>query len=398
MMITNSTPNIPLGLLMKQFLVKHARHRCEEWFRQYTGKRHVLLTSSCRSALYLAHIANENKGDVITSPLTCTSALDPVLAADRKIRFCDIRKEDLLMKTPKAGDDLSDGLGAVQAIHHGGVLMKLKPLEAFAKTHNLLLVEDCGQCFGLLDEDLRPGMIGDVACFSLIKNGNSLGGGVLATNNTALYKQARKIQLSWKKESRILLLFRFIRTAIEENRSYGLVNKVYNLLMKARPVAANPYDPKNLEKQALRQPLHTFFRLFVLQASRLQNLHTKRTKIADALTAALKDVPIRVIGNVSTEGGNTYDKFFIVLPQSNVAEIISGLLKQGIEARHLENRYGSLRQPRLDELSHYASSKGLADCTNYFELHDRILQLPLHEKMISGDIQKIVTALTKLLV
>ena len=69
-----------------------------KYFRAYTGKKHILITDSARTCLYLAHrFLDFNSNEVFVSPLTCKSALTPIIAAGKKINFIDIDEETLFV-------------------------------------------------------------------------------------------------------------------------------------------------------------------------------------------------------------------------------------------------------------------------------------------------------------
>jgi hypothetical protein len=81
MIIPYASPNLRCGDVVRALALSEtgADKRIKQYFRQLTGKRHVLITNSCRTALFLAYGALEAKGEVITSPLTCQVAIDPII-------------------------------------------------------------------------------------------------------------------------------------------------------------------------------------------------------------------------------------------------------------------------------------------------------------------------------
>jgi len=397
-MIPNYTPNIPFRLLLKQVFIRNARQNCIAWFREYTGKQHILLTNSCRSALYLSYKASQTQGRVLTTPLCCTSALDPILAAGNPIHFCDINPHTLLTNLTALQAAAHPDIRFIQAVHHGGVMLDMQEVMQIAGRHSIMVVEDCGQAFGTSSQGVRAGTLGDIACFSLIKNGYGIGGGVLATNDEALFLRAKSLQEQWQGNAPALIAFRVLRTLLENKKHLRLTHWVYKALMAFRPTDQNPYDPVASMKHAYRRPASLFFRLFMVQSKRFNTLHSKRQHHAHQLAEELSKQNLSSVYAAAPEGiTSAWDKFFCILPASRIVEVAHKLNTSGIEARHLENRYGSLRQPRLDELASYAGSMGLDDCKNYFKVHDAVLHLPLHEKMRPGDFKKIADTLNAIL-
>jgi dTDP-4-amino-4,6-dideoxygalactose transaminase len=396
-MIPNSISQVTVRLLIKQRFVKNARQRCEEWYRNYTGKKHILFTGSCRSALYLTYVASGRKGSVITSPLTCTSAIDPIIAAGLNIRFCDINTDTLLMDTALAANQIDSDISFIQTIHHGGIRMDIKDLHRLASEKNILLVEDCGQFFSVPESDAKPGFLGDVICFSMIKNGYGLGGGVLATDDEHLFNRAREIQGSWRKSNPLLLFYRIIRSLIEGRKHHLFFFSLYRWLLMVRPLRSGTLNPSVNIGKAMRQPSGLFLRTFLLQIARLPQLHKKRRQNGLTLLAELKHTPVSGLKSYHHSPECAFDKFFCLLPGAESERVAREMYQLGVEARHLESRYGSYRQPRLDELPEYSHQSGLYECTGYFEVHDKVLHLPLHEKMKPSDFRHITATLNTIL-
>ncbi|MGM0760794.1 MAG: DegT/DnrJ/EryC1/StrS family aminotransferase, partial [Thermodesulfobacteriota bacterium] len=87
-----SNPNLRFVDVFCALLISQhtAEQRIKDYFAWLTGKKHILLTNSCRSALYLAYKALGTHGQVITSPLTCKVAIDPITETDNTPVFADI--------------------------------------------------------------------------------------------------------------------------------------------------------------------------------------------------------------------------------------------------------------------------------------------------------------------
>ncbi len=396
-MIPNYKNQISLKLLLRQAFVRQGREKCEEWFRQRTGKKHILLTYSCRSALFLAYAASQRSGKVLTSPLTCTSAIDPIILADKKIKFCDIEPDTLLMN-PDFVDSVTDAeCSFIQVIHHGGLMADMEKLDHISKKHNLILVEDCGQAFDSSRNGIRSGTSGDIICFSMIKSGYGIGGGVLATDDTNLFEKAGAIQSTWRRPGWILLKFRVIRALLENKRHYSIINAIYSRLMSSRPYRGSMYHPAVSAGRSLRRPSDLFFRLFILQTQRFHKLHEKRRECAAKLCSELSSEGLVIVDGKQYGISCAFDKLFCLLSKPDIQHVTKQLNFFGIEARHLENKHGSFRQPGIYELNQFAGMEGLNLCHNYFNLHDKVLNLPLHEDMSELDYNKISSVLNGIL-
>lgn len=85
---------------------------------------------------------------------------------------------------------------AIIPVHLYGQMADMDPIMAFAKKHNLYVIEDCAQAHGATYKGRKAGTIGDVGCFSFYpgKNLGSLGdSGAVVTNNKELADKVRAL-------------------------------------------------------------------------------------------------------------------------------------------------------------------------------------------------------------
>jgi len=97
--IPYASPNLEFSVFLKAlFMPRHAAEQAiKAYFRALTGKKHILITNSCRSALYLVYKALGTSAEVITTPLTCRAAIDPIVESGNKPVFADIDPGNLNM-------------------------------------------------------------------------------------------------------------------------------------------------------------------------------------------------------------------------------------------------------------------------------------------------------------
>lgn len=85
---------------------------------------------------------------------------------------------------------------AIIPVHLYGQAAQMDEIMAFARRHNLFVVEDCAQAHGATLHGQKVGTFGDVGCFSFYpgKNLGALGdGGAVITNNRALADKIRSL-------------------------------------------------------------------------------------------------------------------------------------------------------------------------------------------------------------
>lgn len=377
-------PNLPLSVLIKALFTSKAKaeNRIKNYFKSLTGKKYILLTNSCRSALYLSYKAIEQQGEVITSPLTCKVAIDPIEESGNNPVYADIREDDLNMNPDDIEHRITKKTAAVKAIHLGGVSCEMDSINEIAKRHKLWVIEDCAQSFGAKYKGKYTGSFGDIACFSLIKNAYGIGGGILATNHLDVYKKAQKKQKQFSNTSKLLTYYRVTRNFVETYKRTLLGKLFHKLLMKMK---GKKTSYTKVEDQLKKNP-HIATKITAIQLSRINKLHHKRKKAGIEFYTQLKETGLLVNHEYNPEN-SSFTKFFAYHPEFDTIPLLEKLHKNKIEAMHLEHKTGSPYQEKfLDEEA--AHRKGLKQ---YLKVHDSVISLPLREDFNENDINKILS-------
>jgi dTDP-4-amino-4,6-dideoxygalactose transaminase len=152
----------------------------------------VFPVNSGRSALYLIlKAANIGVGDeVIIQAYTCNAVPNPILWLGARPIYADI-DPDTLNLDPKAVEArISKKTKAIILQHTFGRPGPLQELQAIAKKHDLLLIEDCAHSLGATYNSKRLGTFGDGAILSFGREKviSSLAGGAVIIKNQKLVK------------------------------------------------------------------------------------------------------------------------------------------------------------------------------------------------------------------
>jgi dTDP-4-amino-4,6-dideoxygalactose transaminase len=171
----------------------------EQKFSRYTGLTHTVALNSGTAALHLALLAlGLGPGDeVIVPALTFIATATPVWHVGAQPVLVDVEPHTGLIDVAKVEAAITPRTRAIIPVHLYGALADMPALAALARRHGLFLVEDCAHCIeGELD-GIRPGQLGDIACFSFYatKNLTCGEGGALATHNPDLAKAALSLRL-----------------------------------------------------------------------------------------------------------------------------------------------------------------------------------------------------------
>jgi UDP-4-amino-4-deoxy-L-arabinose-oxoglutarate aminotransferase len=169
--------------------------RFEHQFAEYLGRKHALAVSSCTGALHLSLMAlGIGQGDeVITTPLTFVATATAILEAGAKPVFVDVEPETGNMDVSRIESAITTHTKAIMPVHLYGQMCDMQAIRNIADNYGLSVIEDAAHCVEGSREGVRPGELGDTACFSFYatKSLTSGEGGALVTDNDALAQQLR---------------------------------------------------------------------------------------------------------------------------------------------------------------------------------------------------------------
>lgn len=170
----------------------------EEQFREkIAGTRYVLPQNNGTSTLLAAYFAvGVGPGDeIITPTYTWICSFAPATLLGARPVFCDIEPDTLCLAPDDLPRCLSERTRAICVPHLFGAVCDMDRIMAFAREHDLAVIEDCAHSHGARWDGRLIGSIGDVGAFSM--QGAAPGGkpvsagegGVVATDDRHLYER-----------------------------------------------------------------------------------------------------------------------------------------------------------------------------------------------------------------
>ena len=362
--------------LLKTIFFKNAYDKLCNYFQDITGKKYVLITSSCRSALYLAYKSIGKNGIVHTSPLTCKIALFPIIVSGNQIYFNDIKNDDWTIDPSTIPLSISKESIAIQAIHFGGFPCDMVSLRQIADDYNLILIEDCAQGFGAFKDGIPTGSMGDISCFTFTKNLYGIGGGAFVTDNEEWYVRAKNIQSEFKRESNIKIIYRIILFLLSNYRKNKLIDYIYIIFKKISKTQHKKYDLYNNFSTFLTKPRNLYVSSVCSRWSKIQELIDKQKRYGTILSQALSNIGVNI--NYSSSASSSYTKFFCTT-DIKAKNLIKSLNNSGIEAMHLEHKNGVYYQEKIIYDPLFTSFITYNHLPVYNKIHDYLISLPLND-------------------
>ncbi len=161
-------------------------HKFEDDLKEFFG-RDVTLVNTGTAALHLAcqGIGLKEGDEVLVQSLTYVACFQAIRATGATPIACEVTDDTLTIDLEDAERKVTPRTKAIMPVHYAGQAGDLDAVYAFAKKHNLRVIEDASHGFGTIYKGRKIGSFGDVACISMdgIKNITSGEGGMIITDD-----------------------------------------------------------------------------------------------------------------------------------------------------------------------------------------------------------------------
>ncbi len=191
--IADSEINLVTEVLKSGWLTHGPKNtEFENSFAEYIGVKHAISVNSCTSALFLALIANEIKGEVILPSFTFVASANAVVTAGATPVFADIEYDTCNIDPADIKKKITANTKAIMVVHYAGQCCNMPEIKQIAKEYNLFLIEDSAETIGGECKGKKSGSWG-MGCFSFFptKNITTGEGGMFTTNEDNLAQKVR---------------------------------------------------------------------------------------------------------------------------------------------------------------------------------------------------------------
>jgi dTDP-4-amino-4,6-dideoxygalactose transaminase len=129
--------------------------------------------------------------------MTFIASVTPIIHVGAKPVFVDVEANTGLMDVERVEQAITPKSKAILPVHLYGSMVDMKAIRDIADRYDLAVIEDCAHCIEGKRDDIRPGELGHVACYSFYatKNLTCGEGGALTTNDSELASRARTLRL-----------------------------------------------------------------------------------------------------------------------------------------------------------------------------------------------------------
>jgi perosamine synthetase len=187
-----------LGVWHEQFDGGTQVRALEKEWAEYFGVKHAVAVNSCTSGLYCAVGASgvEPGDEVIVSPYTMTASATGPLVYNAIPVFADIDPDYFCLDPVDIEKKITSRTRAIIVVDIFGQPYDVEAINAIARKHNLLVIEDAAQAPGASYQKGAAGTLGDIGVFSLNyhKHIHSGEGGMIVTDDDELARKCRLIR------------------------------------------------------------------------------------------------------------------------------------------------------------------------------------------------------------
>lgn len=176
--------------------------RCQQLLEHRLAVPRALLTTSCTTALELAALLARRDAplseelEVIVPAYTFVSTVNAFVVHGYKPVFAEVRLDTCNLDETKLEALITAKTRAVVPVHYAGVPCAMDAINAIAKKHDLLVIEDAAQAIFSTYNGRPAGGLGDLACFSFhgTKNISCGEGGALTVVTEAFQERAEVLR------------------------------------------------------------------------------------------------------------------------------------------------------------------------------------------------------------
>ncbi len=171
----------------------------EQKFANYMDAPFAVGTNSCTNSLLLClkYFGIGPGDEVITTALTFLGTSNAIERAGAKPVYVDVLPATGNLDIAQIESKINARTKAIIPVHLYGQMVDMKALSTLSNQYNLKIIEDACHAIESSREGIRPGMLGDAACFSFYatKNITAGEGGAVICKSEAMYEWLCKARI-----------------------------------------------------------------------------------------------------------------------------------------------------------------------------------------------------------
>src|ERR1051326_3049540 len=349
--------------------------RLEEDIKAYTGAPYAVATNSCTSALHLCLLAaGVGPGDeVITTPMTFGATANVIEHTGATPVLADIGEGSFVIDPAQIEARITSRTKAIIPVHFGGFPCDMDRINAIARRHGLVVIEDAAHALGAKYDGRMIGDSPNFTCFSfyVTKNIAAGEGGMITSRDEDAVEMMRCYGLhgmsrgAWK------------RYMSESNRlHYDIIYPGYK------------YNMPDLNAAVAIQ-----------QLKKIEAFVARREEYASLYFELLKDQDALILPTALRSSSPSIRSAWHLYPVMLKLERLTCSRDEFMQAVNAENVGVATHFRAIFEQPYYRDKYGLRgeSYPHAKVVSDRVFSIPLTTKIGKNDLEDAVTALNKVL-
>src|SRR3989449_1765027 len=368
----------------------------EQAFAGTVGVKYAISFASGRIGLYglLRALGVGEGAEVLLSVPTHIVVANAIRYTGARPVYVDCRLEDYNLDLGDAERRITPRSRVLLLQHTFGIPVEMDAALAFARRHNLVVIEDCVHALGARYDGRPVGTFGHAAFFSTeeTKTISTVMGGMVVTNDPHLASRMRTFQAScslprMSLTARYLMKF-VVYYMLTEPHVHRVARFAYERLGHRNPLPV----PTTLEERRGQRPRDYERRLSNGQAalglSQLRSLQTNlehREFIANAYENSLSPCGLR-LPRVPAKAAPSYVRYPVWVEDRPT--VIRALASHAVVGTWFTS---VLEEAESLEAAGYAPGS----CPNAEQAAQHLINLPTHPRVSERDVKMLATALTR---
>lgn len=361
----------------------------EEALAGYMGVSSVAAVNSGRQALrlILEHLGVGEGDELIVPAYTLGEMLPFVASQGVKLVPADIDAHSLNITPESVAARITERTKAVLALHIFGVPCDIQGIREVARKHDIKVIEDCAHSMGALVQGKPTGSFSDASfsSFETIKMVNTYGGGLIASDQTALIEAGRSF--NEKEPKGYSGLYGKMKSVKMEKRLFNLRLMYLPLYFLASPrwqPLMNRLYRSSQKKQKKREAYSAAQAAFGM--AKLKTLEERVQLRLDRIALMNSILHEDIRPQQVREGDRGSGYFSVVILPVKAAPVRKRLLLRGIDA--------GVGNEIMDNC---AAQLEYSDCPVIDQVFERALSLPMYDGITEKECEKVARVLNSVL-
>ena len=368
----------------------------EDAFAATVGVKYAIGFASGRVSLYglLRALGIDEGAEVLLSVPTHIVVANAIRYTGARPIYVDCRLEDYNIDLAEAKRRITPRSRVLLLQHTFGVPVEMDSALAFARRHNLVVIEDCVHALGARYDGRQVGTLGHAAFFSTeeTKTISTVMGGMAVTNDADLAYRMRTFQASCNLSplslsARYLMKF-VVYYMLTEPSVHRFARVAYERLGRRNPLPV----PTTLEERRGQRPRDYERRLSNGQAAlglaqlrSLQRNLEHREFVANAYEDSLSPCGLR-LPEVPSKAEPSFVRYPVWVEDRPT--VIRALAPHAVVGTWFTS---VLEEAESPEAAGYAPGS----CPNAEQAAQHLINLPTHPRVSARDVRMLTTALTR---